>query len=400
MKVVFYYKIEKEPDKEKQKNLVEALLKYIQDKKTQKLKINKLELEKKLKYISNSTIVESKGKKITVKVDFDNRKARFLILKDEEKIQVFDRKDPEYKKRLNQNPYVQTKKDGFITNVIYLNQKTRDYLEKSRDEIKKELEQLESQKKVKKEKVKKIKDTKRYDKVNERIEEVVDDILQQASRGHHTQQEILADIESFIDPKLLGNAKMFIPAIKKRVKEALEWKNYDEDQESKRETTKAELENALADLESFFDDMALQEKLKNPTKSKQKPKIYVNKEKLEKIKATIKKLKNPTLTKRQKALKLFKDFNHYDPKKIAQINIPISATTYFLKLGEVDNLEYISDKAIFESDQKTLRRKVRTYIHNFSEHNKAPLLLTNPEGNILIIYDPKNKIEVKKEGII
>lgn len=376
MKVVFYYKIEKEPDKEKQKEVIEALLNYIQEKKAQKLKINKLELEKILKDISNSTVVESKGKKITVKVDFDNRKARFLILKDEEKIQVFDRKDPEYKKRLNQNPYIQTKRDGFITNVIYLNQKTKDYLEKSRDEIKKELKQLESQKKVKRERVKKIKDPKRYDKINERIEEVTEDILKQANRGHHTQKEILADIESFIDPKLLGSAKMFIPAIKKRVKEALEWKNYDEDQESKREMTKAELENALADLESFFDDMALQEKLKNPTKSKRKPKIYVNKEKLEKIKATIKKLKNPTLTKRQKALKLFKDFNHYHHKRIMQMHIPINANTYFLKLGEVDNLEYISDKAIFEEDQKTRRRKVRTYIHNFSEHNKAPLLLT------------------------
>ena len=111
------------------------------------------------------------------------------------------------------------------------------------------------------------------------------------------------------------------------------------------------------------------------------------------------KKKNPA-NSLEKAKKIFTDFNHYEPEKITKINIPIDENTVFVKLGEVENLEYVSDKAIFKSDKKTKKRKIRTYIHNFVEHEKKPLLLTNEQGNILILYDPNNKIEVKQEGII
>lgn len=110
------------------------------------------------------------------------------------------------------------------------------------------------------------------------------------------------------------------------------------------------------------------------------------------------KLKNPDPLSQAK--KLFQDFNRYPPEKLVKMKLPIDRSTVFLRLGDVDNIEYISDKKIYSSDTKTKKRKSRTYIHNFSEHGKAPILLTNQAGNILIIFDPNHEIEVKAEGII
>jgi len=99
----------------------------------------------------------------------------------------------------------------------------------------------------------------------------------------------------------------------------------------------------------------------------------------------------------KKATKKFKDFNQYEPE-LKKIKLPdIKA---LVRLGNIENLEYISDKAIFKKDKKTRKRKIRTYIHNFREFEKYPYLFTNQDGNILIIYDPDKKIQVEKEGII
>lgn len=114
--------------------------------------------------------------------------------------------------------------------------------------------------------------------------------------------------------------------------------------------------------------------------------------------ARMSKIKNPSTT--FKAQKMFEDFNHYPAEKIVNLKLPINSKTVFAKLGEIENLEYLSDKKIFASDQKTSKRKIRTYIHSFAEHGKRPMLLTNEAGNILILYDPENHIEVKPEGII
>lgn len=115
---------------------------------------------------------------------------------------------------------------------------------------------------------------------------------------------------------------------------------------------------------------------------------------------TVKKIKNPSKEDLLKAKKKFEEFNHYPVEKIIKMKLPINQNTVFIRLGGIDNLEYISDKQIFKSDKKTRKRKMRTYIHNFGEHGKHPILFTNQEGNILVIYDPEKKIEVKKEGII
>lgn len=118
---------------------------------------------------------------------------------------------------------------------------------------------------------------------------------------------------------------------------------------------------------------------------------------------TTRKFINPGTARKDsfsKAKKLFEGFNHYPVDQVKKINIPIDRNTVFSKLGFVDNLEYISDKKVFKSDQKTRKRKIRTYIHNFSEHGKYPYLFSNEDGSVLIIYDPNKKIEVKPEGII
>ncbi|MFA5068461.1 MAG: hypothetical protein WC466_10585, partial [Candidatus Izemoplasmatales bacterium] len=103
---------------------------------------------------------------------------------------------------------------------------------------------------------------------------------------------------------------------------------------------------------------------------------------------------------KDKAGKLYKDFNRHEPDKILKINIPLNEKSKLVKLGFIDNLEYLSDKMIFEQDKKTRKRKERTYIHSFRKYNKKPILFTNEAGNLLIIYDPVHKIQVKKEGII
>ena len=108
------------------------------------------------------------------------------------------------------------------------------------------------------------------------------------------------------------------------------------------------------------------------------------------------KIKNPS-SDIKKAEKLYQDFNRFLPSRIGDLDLPIDKNTVLIKLGKVEDLEYVSNKKIMKSDT---RKKTHVYIHNFTEHGKNPYLLTNQEGNILIIYDPVNKIEVKKEGII
>ena len=189
------------------------------------------------------------------------------------------------------------------------------------------------------------------DKIFQQIEETANDILNNIKQGSYSFYDFQKDPASFVDMKLLKN-KIFIKPVLNRVFQQYRG-NYDESK-------------YFQDLENFFDSKG---RIKNPSQL-------------------------------SKAKKLFKDFNHYPVEKIVKINIPISKNTVFLKLGNIENLEYISDKQIFKSDKKTRKRKIRTYIHNFSEHGKYPFLFTNQEGNILVIYDSEKKIEVKKEGII
>ena len=189
------------------------------------------------------------------------------------------------------------------------------------------------------------------DKIFQQIEEATEDILTKINQGVFSFYDFQADPISYIDMKLLKN-KIFIKSVVNKVFERYK-SNFDESK-------------YFNELENFFDENG--------------------------------RVKNPSQISRAK--KLFEDFNHYPAKKLIKINLPINHNTVFVRLGGINNLEYISDKQIFKSDKKTRKRKMRTYIHNFSDHGKYPFLFTNQEGNILVIYDPKKKIEVKEEGII
>ena len=111
-----------------------------------------------------------------------------------------------------------------------------------------------------------------------------------------------------------------------------------------------------------------------------------------------KKLKNPdSLTQAKKKIE---EFNHYPAEKIIRMNLPINRDTVFVRLGIAVSIDYDSEKKIFKSDKKTKSKKIRGYTHDFTESGKYPELFTNQDGTILVLYDPKNKIEVKAEGII
>lgn len=189
------------------------------------------------------------------------------------------------------------------------------------------------------------------DKIFQQIEEAANDILTNIKQGSYSFYDFQKDPASFVDMKLLKN-KIFLKPVLNRVFQQYRG-NYDESKYFK-------------DLENFFDSKG---RIKNPSQL-------------------------------SKAKKLFEGFNHYPVEKIIKINIPINSKTVFSKLGFIENLEYISDKAIYKTDKKTRKRKIRSYIHNFPEHGKRPYLFSNEDGSVLIIYDPTKKIEVKPEGII
>ncbi|MDP2749748.1 MAG: hypothetical protein Q8O89_02870 [Nanoarchaeota archaeon] len=101
-----------------------------------------------------------------------------------------------------------------------------------------------------------------------------------------------------------------------------------------------------------------------------------------------------------KAKQLFEDFNHYPAEKAKTIKLPIGPNSTLVRLGECEGIEYASDKMIFKTDQRTGKRKERTFIHSFTESGKRPVLYSNEDGTCLILYSKKNPIEVTEAGII
>lgn len=131
-------------------------------------------------------------------------------------------------------------------------------------------------------------------------------------------------------------------------------------------------------------------------------KDLVNDEILEAVKLrSIEKFKkyiNPSPT--LKAQELFEAFNQYPASKVKNLKLPIGPNSTLVRLGDCEGIEYASDKMIFKTDQKTGKRKKRTYIHSFTEHGKSPALYSNEDGTLLILYSSKNPIEINEAGII
>jgi len=93
--------------------------------------------------------------------------------------------------------------------------------------------------------------------------------------------------------------------------------------------------------------------------------------------------KNPCRFKQ--AIKKYKEFNFKEIKGATEIDIPeLRDDAVLVYMGEVDYLAYISDK---EGEEIT-------YEHEFGEESgEKPLLFTNPEGNILIIFGGNFKVK-------
>ena len=91
-----------------------------------------------------------------------------------------------------------------------------------------------------------------------------------------------------------------------------------------------------------------------------------------------------TYGRRQKALKLFKDFRGYNPKNFRTRNFDFSGG--LVLLGECDGVLYVSDKYGGAKNQ--------TYIHKFNA--PYPKMFCNLKGNILVI---KGNFKILKEGI-
>ena len=97
-----------------------------------------------------------------------------------------------------------------------------------------------------------------------------------------------------------------------------------------------------------------------------------------------KKEKNPCEFKL--AIKKYKEFNFKDDIRTgAMIDIPeVKDSAILVYLGEVDYLAYISDK---EGEEIT-------YEHEFGEESgEKPMMFTNKDGNVLIIYGGNFKIK-------
>jgi hypothetical protein len=93
--------------------------------------------------------------------------------------------------------------------------------------------------------------------------------------------------------------------------------------------------------------------------------------------------KNPCRFKR--AVKKYEEFNFREISGALDVKIPeIKDDAVLVLLGEVDYLAYISDK----------EGETTTYEHEFGEESgKKPLLFTNPEGNILVIFGGNFKVK-------
>jgi hypothetical protein len=85
-----------------------------------------------------------------------------------------------------------------------------------------------------------------------------------------------------------------------------------------------------------------------------------------------------------KAKKMYKDFHAFDSTKRTPIELDLKGDLVYL--GQAVDIAYNSDK---------WDKTAKTYRHDFS---KNTTLLTNANGNILIIIG--SKLKVKPQGIV
>ena len=93
------------------------------------------------------------------------------------------------------------------------------------------------------------------------------------------------------------------------------------------------------------------------------------------------------------ALDLYFDFHDFDADEIEEFEVPndsFLAGKVAVGLGKADSITYGSNK--WEKNKK----KINYYIHQLGKDVK---LVSNPQGTELVIFDPTQKLKVKKSGI-
>ena len=92
------------------------------------------------------------------------------------------------------------------------------------------------------------------------------------------------------------------------------------------------------------------------------------------------------MIKRLNGEHLYRTFHKFDPKFEDEINIDLNSNDTFVQLGTVINLTYRSDK---------WDGVLTDYIHSFK---KKPRLITNSNGNILLLAD--GNFSITARGIL
>jgi len=92
------------------------------------------------------------------------------------------------------------------------------------------------------------------------------------------------------------------------------------------------------------------------------------------------------------AVNLYEDFRHYPHEKTGRLNIPFENGLEYI--GELNAVEYDSDKMIFKTDKRTGKKTKREYVHDFDD----PPEIFKVKGSSAFIAGPMSK-KITKAGI-
>lgn len=100
---------------------------------------------------------------------------------------------------------------------------------------------------------------------------------------------------------------------------------------------------------------------------------------------------NPRLA--GEAAELFYRYHGYPPDKLVKLAVPKLDNQQMVFIGNLRRIDYDSPKW---SRRKPGKRPLKGYWH---ESTGRPYILSNPQGNVLVIYDPSGQLRITPEGI-
>ena len=102
---------------------------------------------------------------------------------------------------------------------------------------------------------------------------------------------------------------------------------------------------------------------------------------------------NPRRPRQDSAASMFEDWHEFPPDRVSELPVPPLDGEHMVMLGTLRRIDYDSVKW---SKRTPGRRARRTYYH---ESTGRPVILTNPPGSVLVIWDPSGKLRVTPDGI-